>query len=81
MNMLPHRFILIFVFVFQLFAVHFCLEAPTINLNNYGNCEDDEKNSLHLHLNISKTAFNQYKVNGEFTLEEILDSPIEVLYE
>lgn len=72
------RYLFIFVLVLNLFAVYNCLEASTIIVNKYGNCEEDKKNPIHLKLNLTKIAYNKYATNGEFKLEEIIDDPIEV---
>lgn len=76
--MLRHPFIVILALADAFFVVNDCLDASTIVLNNYTRCQDDEKNPIHLNVNFTKTAHNKYAVNGEFTLDEVIDGPIEV---
>lgn len=78
--MVRHRLILLFVLILKLFVVINCLrsEAPTIVVNNYRNCADEEQIATHLNLNLTKIDFNKYAANGEFIFEEFLNGPIEV---
>lgn len=82
--MLVEKYHIIFVAIVFLqfigdFIKGFSFQSKTIKLNSFSECPEEEETVIHFNGTITKLTRNKYTVNGEFTFNESVGAPIEVL--